>query len=157
MKVLVILGDGGHTAEILKLLDLLGPHYEYTYMISVEDLISENKIVWEGPVYRTPLPLGKYKTSRTLSRVIKASLAQLKILLKVRPQAILTSGANIAIPICIFGRLSGTKVIYIETGSRVYHLSSTGKVMYWIANLFFVQWEPLQEKYPKAIYAGRLL
>lgn len=157
MKLLVVLGDGGHTAEIIKLLDLLGPTYEYSYMISDEDRISESKITWKGPIYRTPVPLGKYKSGRKLSRVLRSALSQFKILLKVRPKAILSSGAGIAIPISVFARLLGTKVIFIETGSRVYNMSSTGKVMYRVANLFFVQWEPLQKKYPKAIYAGRLL
>ena len=31
MKTLVVLGMGGHTSQILRLLDLLGPHYEYEW------------------------------------------------------------------------------------------------------------------------------
>jgi UDP-N-acetylglucosamine:LPS N-acetylglucosamine transferase len=79
------------------------------------------------------------------------------VLLKSRPRAILSTGAGIAIPVSLLGRLVGLKVIHVETGSRVYTMSSTGKFMYRIANLFFVQWESLREKYPKSIYAGRLL
>ena len=87
----------------------------------------------------------------------KNSLAQFSVVLRVRPRVILSTGANIAVPISIFGRLMGVKVIHVETGSRVHTMSSTGKLMYRIANLFFVQWESLQKDYPKAIYAGRLL
>ena len=157
MKVLVVLGDGGHSTEMLKLVELLGPNYDYSYMMATIDKISEGKLTWKGPVYRVRLPVGKYAHERNLFRVIGPMLDQLKVLLKARPKVILSTGANIAIPISVFGRLMGVKVIHIETGSRVYSMSSTGKVMYRIANLFFVQWEPLQEKYPKAIYAGRLL
>ena len=157
MKVLVVLGDGGHTTEMLKLLELLGPIYEYSYMMATNDLISEGKITYKGSVYRVPVPLGKYASQRNLMRAIGPIFRQLIVLLRARPEAILSTGANIAVPVSVFGRLLGVKVIHIETGSRVYTMSSTGKLMYRIAHLFFTQWEPLQKDYPKAIYAGRLL
>ncbi|MDM8519993.1 PssD/Cps14F family polysaccharide biosynthesis glycosyltransferase [Anaerolineales bacterium HSG6] len=157
MKVLVVLGDGGHSTEMLKLVELLGAEYEYQYMITTNDHISEGKIEYQGPIYRVPLPLDKPSIGRNPFRMIRGILSQFTVLVRCRPKAILSTGANIAIPISTFGRLFGVKVIHVETGSRVYKMSSTGKVMYRIANKFFVQWEPLQEKYPKAIYAGRLL
>ena len=157
MKILVVLGDGGHSTEMLKLLELLGPEYEYSYMMSTLDTISESKITWEGPVYRVPVPLGKHASERSLVGVTRSALKQLRVLLRVRPKVILSTGASIALPVAAFGRLIRVKVIHIETGSRVRTMSSTGKLMYRIAHLFFVQWEPLQEDYPKAIYAGRLL
>jgi beta-1,4-N-acetylglucosaminyltransferase len=157
MKILVVLGDGGHSTEMLRLLELLGPTYEYSYMMATTDSISESKITWKGPIYRVPVPFGKHDSDRNPSRAIGPILRQLIVLLRVRPKAILSTGANIAVPISVFGRLMGVKVIHIETGSRVYTMSSTGKLMYRIADLFFVQWEPLQKDYPKAICAGRLL
>jgi beta-1,4-N-acetylglucosaminyltransferase len=157
MKILVVLGDGGHSTEMLRLLKVLGPGYEYSYMMTRDDLISEGKIMWEGPVYRVPLPLGKHSSGRNPIRVIRSVLKQLVVLLRARPRAILSTGANVAVPISVWGRMIGVKIIHIETGSRVYTMSSTGKLMYRIAHLFFVQWEPLQKDYPKAIYAGRLL
>ena len=157
MKILVVLGDGGHTTEMLKLLELLGPDYEYSYMMSTQDSISEGKIPWKGPLYRVPLPLGKGAHDRNVVGVTRSTTKQLRVLLRVRPKAILSTGASIALPVSILGRLAGVKVIHIETGSRVRTMSSTGKLMYRIAHLFFVQWEPLQKDYPKAIYAGRLL
>jgi len=157
MKILVVLGDGGHSAQMFRLLELIGPNYEYNYMMAMTDSVSEGKITWKGPVYRVPAPLGKHAHHRSPIRAIGSVLRQLIVLLRVRPKAILSTGANIAIPVSVFGRLMGVKVIHIETGSRIYTMSSTGKLMYRIAHLFFVQWESLQKDYPKAIYAGRLL
>jgi UDP-N-acetylglucosamine:LPS N-acetylglucosamine transferase len=157
MKILVVLGGGGHSAEMLKLLDLLGPEYEYSYMLYTIDRISEGKLTQPGPVYRVPLLLDKHARWRRLLRAVGPSYRQLTVLLRARPQAILSTGSNIAVPVAVFGRLMGVKVIHIETGSRVRTMSATGKLMYRIAHLFFVQWEPLRERYPKAIYAGRLL
>jgi UDP-N-acetylglucosamine:LPS N-acetylglucosamine transferase len=157
MKVLVVLGGGGHSAELLRLVDLLGPHYDYSYMVSAIDTISAGKITWSGPVYRVPLLLDKHARWRRLVLAIGPSLKQLIVLLRVRPRAILSTGSNIAVPISVFGRLAGVRIIHIETGSRVHTMSSTGKLMYRIAHQFFVQWESLQDDYPRAIYAGRLL
>jgi beta-1,4-N-acetylglucosaminyltransferase len=74
-----------------------------------------------------------------------------------RPQAIISAGPGIAVPACILAKCLGIKVIYIETGSRVFALSMSGKILSHFADLFFVQWEELLSSYPKAIYAGRLL
>lgn len=155
--MLAVLGDGGHTTEMVRLLCLLGPHYRYSYMLTTTDRVSEAKLTHPGPVYRVLEPLGKYASERNPLRVVWATLQQMSVLMRVRPRVILTSGANVAVPICVLGRLVGVKIIFVETGSRVFSLSSTGKLMYRIAHLFFVQWEPLKEHYPKAIYAGRLL
>ena len=37
MKLLIVLGEGGHTTEMLNLVDLLGDRYEYHYIITKED------------------------------------------------------------------------------------------------------------------------
>lgn len=157
MRILVVLGGGGHSAELLRLVELLGPGYEYSYMISAIDTVSEGKIKWQGPIYRVPLLLDKHARWRRLVFAVGPCLRQLVVFLRARPKAILSSGSNIAVPVLFFGRLFGAKAIHIETGSRVRSMSATGKFVYRFAHLFFVQWETLQEDYPKAIYAGRLL
>lgn len=157
VKIMVVLGGGGHSTQMLRLLDLLGPEYEYSYMLAQNDPISEGKIRWPGSVHRVPPLLQKHARWRRLLRAIGPSLRQLPVLVHTRPQAILSTGSNLAVPISVFGRLVGVKVIHIETASRVHTMSATGRLMYRIAHLFFVQWEPLQRRYPRAIYAGRLL
>lgn len=157
MKILVVLGDGGHTAEMIALLALLGSSYDYSYLISDLDRISESKIQHRGPVYRVPVPLGKYPRDRGLFQVLRAALSQLPLILRLRPDVLLSSGPGIVIPAAVFARLLGATIIFVETGSRITRLSQTGRLMYHLADLFFVQWEGLTEHYPRSIYAGRLL
>ncbi|MBN1487732.1 MAG: hypothetical protein JW981_08830 [Anaerolineae bacterium] len=157
MKLLVILGDGGHTTEMVRLLKMLGDNYDYHYMVATSDRISEGMIPYPGPIYHVQLPMGRAAPYRGILRITRAALQQVGVWFKARPHVILSSGANIVIPIALFGKIMGSKIIHIETGSRVYSMSATGKFMYRIANLFFVQWEPLKKDYPKAIFAGRLL
>lgn len=166
MKILAVLGDGGHTTEMIELLKSLGQGYEYSYMILTTDLVSEGMIVWPGAIYRVRRPISKGQLDHGLLRAILqprifymlyACLQQMIVWFKVKPRVILSTGAVVSVPISFFGKLMGTKIIHVETGARVISMSFTGKFMYRIADLFFVQWEPLKQGYPKAIYAGRLM
>jgi UDP-N-acetylglucosamine:LPS N-acetylglucosamine transferase len=142
---------------MLRLVDLLGLDYEYSYMLSRQDPISEGKIRVLGTVHRVPPLLYKHARWRRFLLALGPSLRQLVVLMYARPHAILSTGSNLAVPVSLFGRLAGVKIIHVETGSRVHTMSATGRFMYRIAHRFFVQWEPLQHRYPRAIYAGRLL
>jgi UDP-N-acetylglucosamine:LPS N-acetylglucosamine transferase len=166
MKILVVLGDGGHSTEMIELVKMLGPDYEYSYLILKTDLVSEGMIVYPGPIYRVNRPISKGQLDhgmwraifhRNFYKILQGIFQQCVVWLKVRPGVILSTGAVVAIPISVFGKFMGSKIIHVETGARVFELSLTGKWMYHFADLFFVQWEQLKEKYPRAIYAGRLM
>lgn len=158
MKLLVILGEGGHTTELLTLVDLLGDRYDYHYVVSKEDNLSINRIEYTGPIYNLSRPRGKNTDGFTaVFRTVWTGIQALWVLLRVRPAAILSSGPAIAVPVSMVGRLLGTRIIFVETGSRVKTLSLTGRIMYRWADLFFVQWPQLKDKLPRAIYAGRLV
>lgn len=61
------------------------------------------------------------------------------------------------VPTCYLGKLFGAKLVYIESGGNVYTPTLTGKLMYPIADLFIVQWEPALKFFPKAILGGPLI
>ncbi len=161
-RVLVVLGEGGHTRQMLQLLDQLGPHHEYHYLIAAEDRLSEGKIRLPGPVYRAGRPRSKVQ-GRTDSLPVAAwntlrSLGQLAPLLwRIHPQAVLANGPALAVPAALLGKLLGAAIIYVESASRVQRMSTSGRLVYPFADLFIVQWPQLQAKHRKAIYAGRLL
>lgn len=161
-RVLVVLGEGGHTRQMLQLLDQLGPAYDYHYLLAAEDQLSQGKIRLPGPVYRVGRPRSKVK-AHTDSLPVAAwhtlhSLAQLlPILRRVRPQAVLANGPSLAVPAALLGKLLGARIIYVESASRVQRMSTSGRLVYPFADLFIVQWPDLQTRYRKAIYAGRLL
>ena len=50
-------------------------------------------------------------------------------------------------------------VVYVESIARVKKLSLTGLLLYKLrlADQFFVQWQDLKVKYPRANYVGRLM
>ena len=81
-------------------------------------------------------------------------IQSLMILMTERPDVIISTGALATFPICCLAKLSGKKVIYIESFARVDEPSLTGKLMYHVADLFIVQWKEMMKFYPKAIYGG---
>lgn len=158
MKLLIVLGEGGHTKQLLNLVDLLGDTYQYHYIISKEDNLSANHIRHPGTIHRLTRPRGK-QTGKLASilRTILNGIQSLRVLLRVRPTAIISAGPAIAVPVSIVGKLLGKRIIFVESASRIKSPSLTGRIMYRWANLFFVQWPQLKESLPQAIYAGRLV
>jgi beta-1,4-N-acetylglucosaminyltransferase len=157
MRLLIVLGSGGHTKEMIHLVNLLGPVYDYAYLVCADDRLSSQKIQVQGPVFRVARPRKKVMALPVvILRTALAALQSLGVILRTRPQAIISTGPGVAVPACVLAKLLGIKVIYIETGSRVFALSSSGRILYRFADLFFVQWPELLAAYPKAVYEGRL-
>lgn len=76
------------------------------------------------------------------------------ILLKEKPDVVISTGALATYPFCLIGKMMGKKVIFVESFARVDNPSLTGKLVYKFADLFIVQWEEMLHYYPKAIYTG---
>jgi beta-1,4-N-acetylglucosaminyltransferase len=158
LKLLVVLGDGGHTAEMCRLLGLLGSDFVYSYVVADSDRLSAERVPFPGPFFKVTRPRAKDDSLlAALVKTVRSFVTALRICLAVRPDAALGSGPALMVPIAVAAKLLGSRVIFIETGSRVTRLSRTGKIMLRLADLFFVQWEPLSDRYPRAIFAGRLL
>lgn len=77
-----------------------------------------------------------------------------RVLRKERPDCIITTGALAAYPISLLGKMTGCKLVYIESFARINSASLTGKLLYPIADLFIVQWEEGLKFFPKAVYGG---
>lgn len=156
MRFMVVLGTGGHTAQMLRLVNLLGTKHEYEYVIGKDDEFSEKKIKIKGDIFRIR------KTREIKESIAKSALKQIpaciearKILKRSKADAVIACGPNIAVPIIFMSKLMGKKVIFIESWSRVYSRSLSGRFAYKFADLFFVQWPEMKKLYPNAIYAGR--
>lgn len=155
-KILLVFGSGGHGAQAQKIYSELKDNYNIELLIEKTDPISEKKFkgvkVFKVIVIRA-------KRSFILStafRSIVCLFESLVVFIKSKPDVIISTGPGIAVPISLWGKLFGKKIIFIESWSRVTTKSYAGKFMYHIANNFFVQWPEMKKKYPKAIYEGRL-
>ncbi|MCD6291576.1 MAG: glycosyltransferase [Anaerolineae bacterium] len=157
MRILVVLGSGGHTKEMIRLVDLLGEGYEYSYLIASDDVVSESKIQRPGPVFHALRPRFKDDPPwRVAWKTIVSGVQAARILRRVHPDVVMSAGAGLAVPVSVLAKLMGAHVIYVESAALMYRLTATGKIMAHVADLFFVQWPELQSQVPGAIYAGRL-
>ena len=157
--ILVVMGEGGHSKECLRLVDLLGAdRYRFSYLLVREDEVTASKLRVPGPVYRVIRP-GCEKDRGVVGAMVKYPLCALQTaahLLRSRPAAVITTGPAVAVPVSLVARLLGVRVLFVETGSRIHELSVTGKLMRYVADLYFVQWEELLPAVPGSRFAGRL-
>ncbi|KAK7291255.1 hypothetical protein RIF29_06247 [Crotalaria pallida] len=184
VSTLIILGSGGHTAEMLNLLaalqkDRFNPRF---YIAAATDNMSlqkaqllENSLVAENgtivtdntaqfmKIYRSREVGQSYITSVWTTLV--ATVHALWLMIKIRPEVILCNGPGTCIPLCaiafmfkVFG-IRWSSIFYVESIARVRRLSLSGLLLYKLrmADQLFVQWPQLQQQYPRAIYVGRLM
>ncbi len=149
-KVCLISSSGGHLEQIKQLKEVYDK-YDCFYVTTrtkateqmkqkhyiVSDLVRKNKVVM-------------------ILRMIKMMFEQFRIYLKEKPDVILTTGAAVAIPMCLIGKLFHKKVIYIESFARMSTPNKTGTFVYKFADLFIIQWETLRKYYPDAVYGGSI-
>lgn len=114
--------------------------------------------IWSNKHYKTEEFRNKYSNIKIFTRLapIIILINTFRLLRKHKFKVIISTGPGIAISAGIAAKLFRVKIIHIETWSRFYSKSFTGRIMYKLADKFYVQNEELLKIYPKAIYSGRL-
>ena len=153
-KVLFISSTGGHLNELLQLSPLF-EKYD-SYIITEKDKANENlKQTYGERLYF--LPYGtRAKLFTYIFKYLFLCFKTLYLYAKIRPKVIVTTGTHTAGPICILGKIFGSKIVYIETFANTNRKTATGRLLYPIADLFIVQWEEMLKIYPKAVYGGSI-
>ncbi|KAL5577164.1 hypothetical protein UlMin_018863 [Ulmus minor] len=183
VSTLIVLGSGGHTAEMLNLLSVLqkerfNPRF---YIAAATDNMSlqkarllETSLANETgdkepetsqfiQIYRSREVGQSYVTSVWTTLVAMAHA--LWLMFRIRPEVVLCNGPGTCIPLCVIAFLfkilgiRWSSIFYVESIARVQRLSLSGLILYklHISDQFFVQWPQLQKKYPRAHYVGCLM
>ena len=127
LKVCFAASSGGHYEQLLMLKPLMEKHASF--------------VVTEKTSYKTQI-----------DNEAMYYLHQVNI--KEKPDVVITTGVLAMIPLCLLAKLFRKKLIYIESFAKVTSATETGKLLYKFADRFYVQWKPMLEIYPKAIYLG---
>lgn len=147
MKIGLVCNMGGHLTEMLLLREAFDGQeiFFVTYRDPRANQIKDNTYFLEN-------------IDVNLGKMIKASFMIFNILRKEKPNLLISTGSEIAIPTFILAKMMGIKTIYIESWTRVKTKSKTGKILYYFSNVFLVQWKDLLEKYgKKARYEGAVI
>jgi UDP-N-acetylglucosamine:LPS N-acetylglucosamine transferase len=151
-RVLLPTSAGGHLTELFQLRELL----ESTdHLFVCEDLPLTRKLL-AGRPSRFVRPNGRNRDWRFWLNFIANWFLAVPILLKFRPDAIVTTGSHTAIPFCYLGKLLGCKVIYILSFCRIDTKAAAATAVYPICDQFFVQWQQMSSAYPRSRYVGPL-
>jgi beta-1,4-N-acetylglucosaminyltransferase len=167
MKIGIACSAGGHLTQALSLLEAFRghecflilpgfPHVKkfdppqfartyhlkilFNYALGIK--ITPQRTIW----------LGVYLT------LLENTFEIIKILIREKPDILFSTGSEIAIPSFYIGKfLLGTKLIYLESITRMKDISFTGRLLMPIVDLFLVQWEELAQRYKKAKFWGRVI
>ena len=146
-----ISSTGGHLTELLELKKMFK---KYDYSIITEYTKSNISLKDEYPSKVHFLIYGTKKELIYPLKLLINCFISLFYFIKIRPKVIITTGTHTAGPMCYFGKIFGSKIIYIETFANIRTKTITGRIVYKFADLFIVQWESMLKLYPKAIHGG---
>lgn len=162
---LVVLGSGGHTAEMCVILQAVGAGnvvYEPRSFVAADtDRTSEAAAVANGTlphgsrIVRIPRSreVGQSYATAVLSTA-RSMLAAFAVVWKVKPRLVLCNGPGTCLPVCLAAwsltalGVCRTRIAFVESVCRCTSLSMTGRLLYslHIADEVLVQWPELAAK-----------
>lgn len=144
--VLLVASSGGHLLQILQLADLWPKERRHWVTFDKSDavsLLADEHITW-----------AYHPTNRNVRNLIRNLWLAFRIVRRDEVQAIVTTGAGVAVPFVIVGRLLRVNVVYIESMARITSPSLTGRLVHPFADTFIVQWPELKRFYKHAVSYG---
>lgn len=151
-RIILICSDGGHLAQILELNEMF---LHYNYLIVTEESPATIPLKDKYNIrYLKGRSKGKKRNLSFLFSLLINAFLSLKILIQHFPRAIITTGSHTAIPMCLLGKLSGVKIIWILSYARINSRAFSADIIYPIADKFIIQWPGVQKFYKKAVYLG---
>ncbi len=149
LKVLLVGSSGGHLAQLLALGPWWSSHRRLWVTFDTPDatsLLANEKTVWAF-----------HPTTRHVGNLLRNAILAWRTIRSFRPDIVVSTGAGVAYPFFVVGKLSGVATCYLEVYDRIDSRTLTGRLCRRWSDLFLVQWEEQAELYPGAQVIGRLL
>lgn len=147
--LLLVCSCGGHLLQLTSLRDAFA-HRERVWVTfdkaDARSLLRDEQVIHAfGP------------TNRNIPNAVRNLRLAWSTLRRVRPAAMVSTGAGVAVPFAWTARAMGIPVIYVESVTRIESLSLSGRMIRPIATDLFVQWPDLAERVDGACFAGNQL
>lgn len=146
-KVCIPTSSGGHLTHMRMLMPVLEKAADRFWVTF--DKEDANTALAGERVYHCFFP-----TNRNIPNLVRNTLLAIKVLRKERPDLIVSSGAAVAVPFFLVGRLLGAKTVYVEVFDRVDKPTMTGRMLNGVSDLFVVQWPEMESVYRRAVDLG---
>lgn len=145
MKICFVCSHGGHLAEAKIIAEELKKKHDVFFITdSALPVGGEDRVHYVASFVKNPL------------KVFVTAWQELRILMRERPGAVISTGAEVALPAVYMAKLLFRRpTVYVECSAQVVSPSLTGRLIYPAIDLFIVQWKPLLKFYgKKARYRG---
>jgi UDP-N-acetylglucosamine:LPS N-acetylglucosamine transferase len=148
LRICLIASAGGHLSELEALASALGLHEVFLVTTS-------------SPYSTSVLPGIRRSYVRRIVRnpanFVLNFVHSVSILVRERPDVIVSTGAGDALPLMWVAIALGIPVVYMETMARVFKMSLTGRMVRRWVSLMLVQWRSLKEQYPGVVCVNPLI
>jgi len=144
-----VCSSGGHLIQLYRLESWWRTHERYWITFETPDavsLLSEEDVMW-----------AHHPTTRNLPNLARNLLLAWRVLIRRRPDVIVSNGAGVAFPFFLVARLLRIRTVYVEVYDRIDLPTLTGRLCYPLCDLFLVQWPEQKKFYPRSQLVGHVL
>ena len=149
MKICLTASAGGHLTQLLKLSESWQGYK--TFCVTTSEVYRE-RLQEYGKAYT----VGECNREHPL-RFILVLIRCIKVMSRERPDVVISTGAAVGCILCFLGKLSGAKIVWLDSITNVERISLSGKMVRYIADLCLVQWPELAEQYSNVEYVGTVI
>ncbi|HCO96273.1 MAG TPA: UDP-N-acetylglucosamine--LPS N-acetylglucosamine transferase [Phycisphaerales bacterium] len=149
LRICLAASAGGHISQLLKLAESWDD-YE-TFCVTTTQVVRD-KLSRFGEVY----VVGECNREHPI-RVVAVLMRCIRIVLRQRPDVVISTGAAAGCMLCFLGKMLGAKVVWIDSITNVERLSLSGRMVRYIADLFLVQWPELAGRYKRVEFVGTVV
>lgn len=184
LHLFLFLGSGGHTGEMLRILEnyskilLLDGNTIYIGYSDPKSRESVDKLIVKKYTnchfkYYEFVKAREVNANvwQSLISILRTLMTSLRHVLEIsrqmttRPHLVLLNGPGTCCILALWFKAiewvnlfqSSSNIVYVESLARINTLSLSGKILYWLADVFVVQWQELQKENTRARWYGILV
>jgi UDP-N-acetylglucosamine:LPS N-acetylglucosamine transferase len=145
-ELLLVSSTGGH---LLQLRALEPAWASFTRVWVTFDSVDSRALLEGEDVVHAHWP-----TNRNLPNLLRNLVLAARVLRRVRPLAVVTTGAGVAVPFAWLAWAFGARVVYVESLTRIERPSLTYRLIRPFVSRVYVQWPELTRTLPGSVYRG---
>lgn len=149
-KICLAASAGGHLSQLLKIKEAWANEEEVFYVSSL-DIVAE-KLSKLGKLYI----VGECNREKPVETCI-VFYRTLKVIALERPAVVISTGAAPGLLCCVWGKVFGAKIVWLDSVANTEKLSLSGRLVCPFADLMLTQWPKVASLYKNVEYAGNVI
>ena len=145
--MLLVCSTGGHLLQLAALRpawDHLSRAWVTFDKSDARSILSDERVLFaHGP------------TNRNVPNLVRNLVLAWRVVRRLRPSVVISTGAGVAVPFAWIARLHGATIVYVESFTRIDRPSLSFRLLRPVTNRTYAQWPELAER-TGARYVGNL-